>query len=264
MNSETSLTSPRLTDSQQLVIHELSSPDHQQWVLRERAEILSVLSALQTVHARADVFFSQSPGSIVTSIVAIDAGRGALIFDPDVDPARNQGIASSDVLAWKSSIRGIKVEFITGPVQWTKFQNTAAFLVEIPDQVLRLQRRNAFRTPTTTGRPIFVTFDMAGVHSSERRARIVNISALGLCLLIDSTRLPVATGVRLEAARFELPGYGEVRCDLEIRYIAADGTAAPRSLWRCGAQFARLAHTDEILIARYVNDAQREQVRLRA
>ena len=263
MNNENSLARPRRADSQQLVFQEISSPDYQQWVLHDRAEVISVLSTLQATHARANVYFSQPPGSCVTSILSVDSARSELLFDPDIDPVRNNGMASSNALAWKSSIEGVKVEFISGPVRWTELQGAAVFSVEIPDQVLRLQRRNAFRTPTTVGRPIFVHLEIDSIDSTNRRARVLNISALGMCVLIDAQHVPVIAGTRFAAAHFELPGYGEVRCDLEVRYIGAAGAGLPSNFRRCGIQFIRLAHADEILIARYVNDMQRARIRVR-
>jgi flagellar brake protein len=226
-------------------------------------EIVGILSALRDRHARASVYFNAQPGSILTSILAVNAAEGRFVFDLDSNPRRNEALLSGHRLAWQTSVDGVKIEFNTEAARRTIHVDGPAMDVALPQSVLRLQRRNAFRTETPTARPIICLIDPEGQGDREVRARILDISALGVSILIDTMELAVTDGQRLARLTMELPGFGEVQCGAEIRYTIDAGKRFGSTFRRCGAQFKELASADQVLVQRYIINLERERAKSR-
>ena len=131
----------------------------------------------------------------------------------------------------------------------------------VPDRILRLQRRNALRAGTPVSSPPHALLDESGQGKNEKEAAILDISASGMCLLIDQRALPLVAGTRIVRVRFELTGLGEILCGLEVRYILSAGASHPEYMRRCGARFVQMGSGEELLIARYVNALERERAR---
>lgn len=247
----------------QEVLEDLSAPELRQWVTEDRTQIAGVLTSLRNAHVRTSIFFDRAPGSMVSMILDVSPKADALVFDTDADESRNTAITQAATLVWRTVLDGVRVEFTTPSPRWTEHAGVPAFTAPLPDVLLRLQRRNAFRAPAPIVQPLSVLVDARGNGRNEARLRVLDISALGMCLLVDGTVLPVVSGMRITRARFELPGYGEIRCALEVRYILSGGAKHPEHYRRCGVQFQSLASADEVLISRYINELQRERAKAR-
>jgi c-di-GMP-binding flagellar brake protein YcgR len=227
-------------------------------------EIASILSSLRDRHARASIYFNAQPGSILTNILAVNATASSFVFDLDSDPVRNEALLTGRKLAWQTTVDGVKIEFGTEAARQITFTDGHALEAPMPSSVLRLQRRNAFRAATPTARPISCLIDSDGLGEKEIKTRILDISALGLSLLVDTTILSVADRKILPRVRIELPGFGEIRCGMEIRYAIDPGRRFPSHYRRCGVQFKELAAADQVLIQRYIISLERERAKSRA
>ncbi len=241
-----------------------TSSDVAPYTTTDPLEIVAILSGLRDRHARANVYFNAQPGSILTSILSVDAGVGRFVFDIDSDSRRNAALLTAKRLAWQSTVDGVKVEFGTEAARPVTYSGGPALDVPIPISILRLQRRNAFRATTPTARPITCLIDPVGNGEQEIKTRILDISALGLSLLIDTNQLPIDEHKLLPRVRVELPGFGEIRCAIEIRYAIDPGRRFPPHFRRCGVQFRGLASADEVLIQRYIITLERERAKARA
>ena len=209
------------------------------------------------------VFFSAEPGTLSTTLIEIDSAQGTIAFALDADPLRNEAIRAADALAWRTTLGGVRIEFTSGQPQRGFVGATPALVTTLPDILLRLQRRNAFRTAPPITQPMFVMLDTGAKGARETKVGVLDVSALGMCLLVDSNALHLTGGMRIARARFELPGFGEIRCGLEVRYILSAGAKHPAHFRRCGVQFAGLASADAVLVARYIDTLQRQRVRAR-
>ncbi|SRR5579871_2426704 len=245
------------------VFDDLSSPEFRQYAVVEREEIIAHLARLAAERAHTSVYFSVPPGSIMSTLLAVDGRQGTLLFECDTDPARNDAVLRAPALAWRSSLDGITIEFTTTRAR--RFERGAAtvLVTTLPDLILRLQRRNAFRAETPIAPPLYALLDESGQGESEKRATVLDISALGMSLLVDVRALPLFSGMRIVRASFELPGFGHILCGLEVRYILSAGSAHAEHMRRCGARFVDMGVTEELLIARYIGALERERARAR-
>jgi flagellar brake protein len=238
--------------------------DFSPYTTTDRLEIVGILSGLRDRNARVSVYFSAQPGSILTNVLSINTAEGRFVFDIDGDPRRNDALLSCQRLAWQTSVDGVRIEFSTEAARRTTHADGPAMDAPLPRSVLRLQRRNAFRTSTPTARPVMCLIDPNGQGEQEVRARILDISALGVSMLVNTTELPITEGQRLARLKMELPGFGEVQCSAEVRYATDAGARFGASFRRCGAQFSELASADQVLIQRYIITLEREHAKSRS
>jgi c-di-GMP-binding flagellar brake protein YcgR len=243
------------------VFDDLSSPEFRQYAVIERDEIATLIARMAGEHAQTSIYFSVAPGSIISTVLAVDSRQGTILFDRDSDPARNDALMRAPALAWRSSLDGITIEFTTTHARAAAHGGSDAFLTLLPDMVLRLQRRNAFRAEAPITPPLHALLDESGQGSGEEKATVLDISALGMCLLVDLRAQPLVAGMRIVRVRFQLPGFGEILCGLEVRYILSAGSRHPDFMRRCGVRFVDMGVTEELLIARYINALERDRAR---
>lgn len=245
------------------ILQDLGTPEYAQYTVADPVEIGAILAELNARRVRVDVYFNAQPGSITSLILDVAVSRKRLTFDVDTDGRRNEALIRADALAWRTSLNGIKIEFTTGPGESIKLGGKPAFETGFPDVLLRLQRRNAFRTAPSLSQPLIALIDPIGSGDAKLRAKVLDLSCLGVCLLVDTREGNWIGGTRLADCRIELPNYGEIRCSVEVRYLLSAGGKHPDHVRRCGMQFAHLSAGDSIRISRYINDVQRERAKSR-
>ena len=241
------------------IFQDLGMPEYAQYTVSDPSEIGAILEELRARRARVDVYFNAQPGSISSSILDVAIARARMTFDVDGEAQRNEALTRADALAWRTALDGIKIEFTTGPGQAVLLEEAPAFETNFPDVVLRLQRREAFRTPPALSHPLVALIDPTGTGDAELRAKVLDLSCSGVCLLVDSREGEWIAGARLADCRIELPSYGEIRASVEVRYLLSAGARHPEHARRCGLQFVHLSSADSICISRYINDVQRER-----
>lgn len=244
------------------VLAELQDPTLEQFRITNPPEIAGVLNRLRAVNAIATLYFDGQPGSSTTSIIEASARTGRFTFDVDREPAHNAAIAGTRRLAWRAQHDGVRIDFLSAPPRPVEIDGKPAFVAPLPEFLIRLQRRNAFRASTPVAQPLVAVLDPEGRGNQSIRARVTDISLLGMSLLVEAASAQLVAGQRVARCTLALPGYGEIRCGLEVRYILSGGADAANQR-RCGAQFLALAAADGVLVSRYIQDLQRVQSRIR-
>ncbi len=239
----------------------LAEPDLFPFTVTNAREITSILVGLCKHRIRASVYFNAQPGSILTCLLAVQPSSNTLVFDIDRDERRNAALVSAEKLAWRTAVDGVKIEFSTGQARLIDFEGSPALAAPLPARMLRLQRRNAYRAPVPVSRPPICLIDLDGTGKVAFKARVLDISTLGLSVLIDSNQVDPTPLLKLARLSLDLPGFGEVQCSAEIRYAIDPGRRFPSSLRRCGVQFLNVAAADEVLLQRYVIALDRDRVK---
>lgn len=244
------------------ILRELEAPALEPYLVHDRAEVAGVLSDIRQRKVRMTVAYGPTDDeSFPTMLLAVDPVRGSFVFDVANEPRINQRIASASGLGWVGWLDGIKIEFASGAARTIQFEGGAAFASGLPDRLLRVQRRNAFRVTAPATRPLMCQLDPTQTGKYGLPLRVVDISALGLCLLVSIDELPWNPGVRVERARLDMPEVGTIVTDFEVRYVIPAGARHPAHFRRCGVQFLGLSPRDSQLVQRYVNDLQRERAK---
>ena len=246
------------------IFRELGAPETQKYVLANPTEIAGVLSELRTRRVRPSLYYGpENSNTCLSMILEVDLTANRFIFDIDRNEIVNERIQRADRIAWVGWIDGVKVSFACEPPRRVRYEGDAAFVAPLPTRVLRAQRRNAFRASTPVSQPLMCRIDPTGAGRLGLPLRVVDISTLGLCLLVDIEELPWRPGASVPTARVDLPGHGPIECGFEVRYVIPAGARHPAQFRRCGVQFVGMAARDSVLIQRYINDLQRERLKVK-
>lgn len=109
-----------------------------------RLEILKTLRNLIARHETVTVYFNNGKDFILTTL--LEVRQDALIFDLGSDEKANKRLAQSPSCVFSCAPDGVRVQFTCmdpGRISWTK---SDVFWTACPDRIIRMQRRENFRT----------------------------------------------------------------------------------------------------------------------
>jgi c-di-GMP-binding flagellar brake protein YcgR len=121
------------------------------------------------------------------------------------------------------------------------------------------QRREAFRAPAPVARPLLATLTLA--DRSRHTAQLLDISVLGISLLIDPRQIALSSGMVVPRFEIDLPGIGPIECSLDVRHVMPGQVRHPPGTQRAGAAFLHLSPADAMKVTRYVHAAERAHAR---
>jgi c-di-GMP-binding flagellar brake protein YcgR len=226
------------------------------YAITSRREILFYLHQLINDGNQISVMFNEGRDNILTVLLDVDEETGILTLDPGSSEAVNQRFLASDRNFFVAAPSGIRNQFVTGKPWPVTYKRRPAFAVRVPKKYVRLQRRDYFRLLLPmTQRPACT----ATLPSGETiNASVIDIGLGGVGLEVDVSNLRCTLGDLVKQARLDLKSHGEVKTDLEIRFIGQNTRSAKKSV-RLGCQFENLSPAQEQLLQRYITHVQREE-----
>jgi c-di-GMP-binding flagellar brake protein YcgR len=228
--------------------------------LRSRPEIIAVLRSLQKQKSMVTVYFDQGREFILTTLLAVNPEFNELVLDLGADTRANKLLLQATHLAIEGLEGRIKVQFSAGRAESTVHNGHAAFRLPLPGALVRLQRRDAYRMPLPTAKPIKAYLQLSADRPGELiEARLVDISCGGIAMISTTDEVELEIGKVYPACSINLPGAGTVSAPLVITYVSDVALKNGTSQRRAGCRFLRLPGSMQSLIQRYINRAEREQ-----
>jgi c-di-GMP-binding flagellar brake protein YcgR len=235
---------------------------YRKYLLYSKTEILFVLRAVLQKGSLITVYFDHGQSFLLTSLIAVDAERGHLVFDLGSDDEMNARAFKSERLLFTTSLDKVKVQFSLKRLEQTQHDGRAAFRSIIPETVLRLQRREYYRLATPIANPIRCRFNLKRPDGSSIATDVplLDISGGGVGLMIDSERkadFPVDTP--LSECRMDLPEEGLLVVNMAVRNAFDVTTKSGAHHLRVGCEFIDLPGTRLTMIQRYITRIERER-----
>jgi c-di-GMP-binding flagellar brake protein YcgR len=239
---------------------EPDSPDLAPYAVYSRAEIIGLLKAMGGPSTLTTVYFDQHAGFAVTALLAVNPDFEEVVFDAAADELAQRRLLAAESLTFVTFIEHIKVQFSARRAEATQHDGHPAFRVRLPEQVLRLQRRDFYRVRTPLSRPAHCLVPYGDDGRQYEKLRLIDISVGGVAVLAQPEKFELAAGTRVDDCFLDLPGIGSVGVSLQVRHQEAlprDDQA--RSV---GCEFVEVAPLARTLIQRYVNklDAERRKL----
>jgi c-di-GMP-binding flagellar brake protein YcgR len=249
---------------------EPDSPALEPFMVYARVEILAMLrqlleqGVLVTAYCGpADGGGARSPGSdgfAVTVLLAVNPEFEEAVFDNASDARAQRRLLAAERLTFVAFIHQVKVQFSTHRAEPTLFEGRPAFRVRVPDALLRLQRREAFRVRTPLSRPAHCLVPYSEDGRQYEKLRLLDISVGGMALLTYPEKFDLTAGTTIEGCYLDLPGVGSVGVAVRIRHV--DAVPRDEKARRAGCEFVSLAPQARLALQRYVNllDAESRKV----
>lgn len=239
---------------------EPDSPELEPFIVYSRIEILSLLEALESQGVLVTAYFDRHAGFAVTALLAVNPRFGELVFDHAADASTRRRLLAAESITFVSFVDQIKLQFQTGPAEATTFDDRPAFRVQLPEQALRLQRRDSFRVKTLISRPAHLLLPVGDKEEQYEKLRLIDLSIGGVAVVFDARKRKVERGDVLAACFLDLPGVGSVGVTLKVRHVAP----LPRdeNALSVGCELVDLAPASRTSVQRYINWLDAEQRKL--
>ena len=232
--------------------------EHERYLIHSRLEIQRVLNDLRKRPDIITAYFNQGKEYLLTAVLDVLPDRDLVVLDYGPDEKQNQRALDSERLVCVTKHQNIDIKFTCHGLKRARYQGDHVFAAPIPESLYRLQRREYFRVPMPSVDP--VVCEIPRGEEEPLGLPLVDLSVGGMGLLDREYHLDVELRTTLPGCRIELPEFGLLECDLEVRNIVQrpgrDGNSQVR---RIGCAFRGLAMDQHVLIQRYVHKAQVEQ-----
>lgn len=238
------------------------SDDYSQYLLHSNAEILAVLRNLIGKGAMITVHFDQGQSFLLTSMLALSPDNRQFILDLGSNEEMNRRALRVNKLICTTLIDKVKVQFSLKQLLPTQHEGRAAFLGEVPETLLRLQRREFFRLSTPIANPIRLNVMVRRSDDSAQHVelRLVDISGGGVGLMATPDQAQLFhKGDTLPDSKMMLPNEGLLVATLCVRTLFEVTTRGGARLARLGCEFVALPALRLTMVQRFITRVERER-----
>ncbi|MEQ1602503.1 MAG: flagellar brake protein [Methylophilaceae bacterium] len=241
--------------------HATHTHDEEQYFVHSPKEVMQILTELMKQKVTLRVSFNHGLDEYFTTVIGTDVQNHAIYLDIGRDEAFNRRLlASQHVLFSKDD--GIKIKWVSTQVSEVALKDGQAIAIEIPQNLIRLQRRDSFHFPTPSVNPAPCVIPLP-----EERGNLVlalldvslgGIGTIGACPLDPA----IVIGANFDSCKINFPEVGETNLTLQVRNITQIITKNDVIKCRIGFQFIAPSRGNEGLINRYVSILERQTIAL--
>jgi len=224
--------------------------------------MLSVLEGIADRGSRVALFYGDEQDFILTTVLG--ANEHGMWLEVGPFPPENKQLLLSDKITFVSVHQLLRIQFVVNEAENDLFENKEAFYLELPDYLLRIQRREFFRSsiPSTTlvRCNIPIPPENPGEPVTMRAVPLVDISGGGIGLLCGENETVLLPNKVFPGCQIVIPDVGTLSVTIEVRnginFISANNVARKR----VGCRFVNLDRQMDNLLQRYIARLQSESM----
>jgi serine/threonine protein kinase len=227
----------------------IKNPKEIQSILRQLAQNVTTITAS-----------SNNTETILTTLLEINLKRNLLILDIGNDERVNAKLLDASNVTFRAEPKNVEIRFKCGKLANAQFRKQPVFVCQIPNSLFYLERREAFRVPTSKVIPPHCILSLDNNQSVE--FPVVDISAGGLGMNNHQIELnaQLQEAEKHSNCSLYLPEIGETLVNLHLRNFRSITLKNNQEVTRIGAMFFDLSPQTENTIQRYVNKLQIQQI----
>jgi c-di-GMP-binding flagellar brake protein YcgR len=236
--------------------------DYRQFLLHAKPEIVSVLRSLVQKRAIVTAYFNHGQSFLLTVLLAINPEKNEIIFDISNDKEMNRRALKAGKFIFTTAIDKVKIQFSLNKLSAEQYEGRPAFRAEIPESLLRLQRREYFRLSIPISNPVrcIISTLSADGRALSTTTHLLDISGGGAGLLVPPEQASLyERGVVLDNCKIMLPDEGLLAATLCVRDIFDVTTKSGHRYLRAGCEFVNLPGSRLTTIQRYITRVERER-----
>ncbi|KIA81874.1 flagellar brake protein (plasmid) [Chromobacterium amazonense] len=234
------------------------SLDLAKFTMTSPAEIAQHLTNIAKHGHMVTIFSNKGKNFILTKILDVDFKNGVFTVDWGAEEEANNQVLGSERNVFVCSPEGVKTQFVTGALSKVIVDGQPAFVADLPEQVIKLQRREFFRIQTPLGTPVFCHVEDYGQRPID--LALFDISVGGMSLwLPDVSTVGFDIGQQYHKCTLDLKPIGVLQIGIEVRHRLASRLRNDTEAMRIGCSYLNLTPKMETLIQRYVGFLERER-----
>ena len=232
--------------------------DLAKFTLATPAEIAQHLASIAKHGHMVTVFANKGKSFILTRLLDVDFQTGLFTFDWGAEEDTNAQVLNSERNVFVCSPEGVKTQFVTGQVSKVMLEGRPAFLCKLPEQVIKLQRREFFRIQTPLGTPVFCHIADFGQRAIDLALFDISLGGMSLWLPgVSTTGFDI--GQQYRQCTIDLKPFGTLNLGIEVRHRLTARMRNGNEAMRIGCSYLNLTPQMETLIQRYVGFLERER-----
>jgi c-di-GMP-binding flagellar brake protein YcgR len=230
--------------------------------IASKREMRFILQNIADQGTRVVLFYGNGQNFILTTLLG--ANEHGMWLDVGPFPPENKQLLLSDKITFVSMHQHVKIQFTAHDVQNDLFENNEAFYLELPDYMLRIQRREFFRIPIPATSHIKCIIPIQPENPDDsvimRAVPIVDISGGGIGLLCGEHEATLLPQKIFPDCQISIPDVGILTVTIEVRN-GINFTAHNKAVHKCvGCRFIQLDNQTNILLQRYITRLQSESL----
>lgn len=230
-----------------------------QYLLTGKNEMFAVCRGLSENVSLISMIFNGGHDMVLTTLISW--GENGMLLDFGASSEMNEAALKADKLFCSAQLDKVEIQFILRGVKRVVVDGRPTFHAQLPESILRLQRREYFRLLTPIVHPLRCRFrcpDASG-NNLSLSAQVVDISVGGVCLAGLPADLPLSTDTQLSESSIDLPEGGTISAALKLRWLTEMVSRSGVPSKRAGFEFINLPHAKSTLIQRYITRTERER-----
>ena len=238
----------------------IGDPENEEFLVHSRSSIASILRNLMRENRTISAYMPISGDMVATSILYVDADKNMVIFEPARDTKLNHIFSDTRDVLFDLKHNNVILQFVAPRTQPARFNGHSAVFIELPDKLLRLQRREFYRVAAAITSEN-VTCILKDKDGSSYTLEVDDLSLGGIGATVAEGTLPTMQFKTFHNCQLRIPGFGTISIDLQIRNCFEKTLANGKRVVRLGLSYVDLPAEKENLLQKYVNKLQLVQLR---
>lgn len=234
----------------------ISTEDRNRYLVRNPREIRNYLSDVMAAKTLVAIYAKNGRDFVLSTLLSVDEASGQLLLEQGGDAAMNALILGSGHCTFATTHDQIHLQFSSDRVQADHFGKEPAFRVAMPQELLRLQRREYYRLGTSVVNPLKC---LINTSQGLMETVVVDLSIGGVGVLSYPNGGRIKAGELYQGCRLALPGTGEFALSLAVKSTFDVTLKNGRLTHRAGCEFIDLPPSVETAIQRYIISVERER-----
>lgn len=239
---------------------EYEQNDLSQYRINSRREVIALLRSMSECNQLIRMVINHGTDTVVTSILEVDGDSDKIILDCAPKDDMNQRVLNSEKISFEALYDNIRILFTSQAAQAIQYNDLPAFVISVPTDVVRLQRREFYRVMTPVTSPVYCIIPTQD-HNEEPvqlKTTLYNISGGGISIVDDQKILDTTPGRHYENCTIDLPS-GSIRVTLEIRNALEIALTNGKNIQRVGCVFVEPSNGAVGAVQKYITKLERDQ-----
>lgn len=202
---------------------------------------------------------------VLTTLIGANAKGMWLEIGPS--PPENKKIMLADEITFVSMHQHVKVQFMTHEVKMVLLEGDETFYMDLPDFMLRIQRRDYFRLSIAASANVTCIIPIRPYNPAKpdepeilRKVPVTDISGGGLSLLCGEHETELLPKATFHNCLITLPDAGTIKVDIEVRNNIKVTARDESVTTRVGCQLIRLDSQMQPILQSYIINLQSESL----
>lgn len=240
-----------------LKIEAFSDGADSDFLIHSKIEIQNILQTISERNTRCALYYDGRRNFFLTMVLAVS--EEGIWIDPASRSADNRHLLDSDEIVFVSTHNSTKVQFVATAPWQVAYESGNAIFLPLPQQLLRLQRRDFYRLDSLPQRPLRCVLNPSqNERHIKHEAKIADISVGGLSLVCQEKDFELRPGNIYPDCEIDLPEVGTLKATLQVKNIFDVTSRAGKVNRRAGCVFVKPDREITLPLQRYVAQMQRQ------